>query len=383
MILDPQSKPGPDDVTPEEERRRVAKDRDELERTQRKTIGVLALLALAVVAWIASPVAVGILLGTLMAFTMQPLYERWKTRMRPSIAAVATVAAAAIGLVVAFGGLGWLFVDKGSALAKQGIDAINDAGGVNAVAKVGHVTRRFGLPPEHIQERLRSAAGAAAERAASTAETILAATAATLLALFFAILTMHFILRNWEKLLAEAQDAMPIRPDYTVALFEEFRSVGRSTLLGTIVTGFAQGLLATIGYWICGVPQPVFFGALTAVASLIPAVGTLLVWVPAGVVLILTQHSGAGIGLLVWGMLLIVGASDYIIRPRLVGGDSEMPALITFTALFGGAEVFGLKGLIVGPVLMALGIAVLRIYTREMRERRQQHASLRRIDVAK
>ena len=76
MILDPQSKPGPDDVTPEEERRRVAKDRDELERTQRKTIGVLALLALAVVAWIASPVAVGILLGTLMAFTMQPLYER-------------------------------------------------------------------------------------------------------------------------------------------------------------------------------------------------------------------------------------------------------------------------------------------------------------------
>ncbi|MEO8799746.1 MAG: AI-2E family transporter [Polyangiaceae bacterium] len=383
MILDSNARPTVDDGTPEDDRRSLLKDREELERTQRKTIGVLALLALGVIVWIASPVAVGILLGTLIAFTMQPLYESWKKRMRPALAALATVVISALGLVVAFGGLGWLFVSKGTALARQGIDAINDAGGADVIEKIGHVTARFGIPPEHIKERLRSLAGAAAERATSVAERILAATAATLLGLFFAILTMHFILRNWEKLIGQAQDAFPIRPDYTIALFEEFRSVGRTTLLGTIVTGFAQGLLATIGYWICGVPQPVFFGALTAVASLIPAVGTMLVWVPVGVVLILTQHTAAGVGELVWGGLLIIGASDYVIRPRLVGGDSEMPVLVTFTALLGGVEVFGLKGLIVGPVLMALGIAVLRIYAREMRDRRQRHAIPHPIDVAK
>ncbi len=383
MILDSHAKPSADNGTPEEERRRLHKDREELERTQRKTIGVLALMAVGVIVWIASPVAVGILLGTLIAFTMQPLYERWKTRMRPALAAIATVAISALALVVAFGGLGWLFVSKGTTLARQGIDAVNDAGGADIVEEIGRVTSRFGIPPEHIKERLRSIAGAAAERAASIAERILATTAATLLGLFFAILTMHFILRNWEKLIAQAQDAFPIRADYTIALFEEFRSVGRTTLLGTVVTGFAQGLLATIGYWICGAPQPLFFGALTAVASLIPVVGTMLVWVPVGVVLILTQHTAAGVGELVWGALLIVGASDYIIRPRLVGGDGEMPVLVTFTALFGGVEVFGLKGLIVGPVLMALGIAVLRIYAREMRDRRQRHAMLHVIDVVK
>jgi predicted PurR-regulated permease PerM len=184
------------------------------------------------------------------------------------------------------------------------------------------------------------------------------------------MLTMHFMLRNWETVSLRAQETFPLRPDYTRALFSEFRRVGRTTLMGTIVTGIAQGLLATIGYWIAGVPEPIFFGAATAVASLVPAIGTMLVWVPAGVVLIVMGHPGRGIFELVWGSVFVVALSDYVIRPRLVGGESEVPSLVTFAALFGGVEVFGLKGLIVGPVLMSLAIAVLRLYASETRLRR-------------
>jgi predicted PurR-regulated permease PerM len=184
------------------------------------------------------------------------------------------------------------------------------------------------------------------------------------------MLSMHFILCHWRAVALGAQETFPLRPDYTATLFAEFRRVGRSTLLGTIGTGVAQGMLATFGFWISGVPEPFFFGAAAAVASLVPAVGAALVWLPAGIVLILVGHPGRGALELVWGTVVVGLVADYVIRPRLVGGAGHLPTLVTFVALVGGVQVFGLKGLIVGPVLMSLAIAVLRLYATEARKRR-------------
>ena len=117
-----------------------------------------------------------------------------------------------------------------------------------------------------------------------------------------------------------------------------------------------------------GVPQPAFFGAATAVASLLPGVGTLLVWVPVGIFLAATGHPGRAAGELIWCALTVVGVSDYIIKPKLVG-DEDTPAILVYIALFGGVEVLGLAGLIIGPILMALAVAALRLYSRE-----KQHA---------
>jgi predicted PurR-regulated permease PerM len=230
---------------------------------------------------------------------------------------------------------------------------------------------RLGFSPEDILDKLREGAADVASSAAGIAEILAATTASATLGLFFATLTMYFILRDWTRLSERAQILLPLRPDYTRALFDEFRRVGRSTFLGTLVTGVAQGVLATIGYALASVPEAFFFGAITAVASLIPAVGTMLVWVPAGIVLIVTDHAVRGTFLLAWGLCVVVGVSDYVIRPRLVGSESATPALVTFAALFGGVEAFGLKGLILGPVLMSLAIAVLRLYGHEAELRRQ------------
>jgi predicted PurR-regulated permease PerM len=139
-------------------------------------------------------------------------------------------------------------------------------------------------------------------------------------------------------------------------------------LLGAIGTGLAQGTLASIGFWLGGAPEPIFFGAATAVASFIPAVGTLIVTIPVGLVLLLSHHILGGTVELAWSLIFVVGICDYVIRPRLVRGEAKVPALVTFAALFGGAETFGLKGLILGPVLMSLALAVLRIYGDEARD---------------
>ena len=101
----------------------------------------------------------------------------------------------------------------------------------------------------------------------------------------------------------------PLQPAYTRVLLSEFRRVGRLTLSGTVVTGLVQGALATIGFWITGVPQATFFGIATALASLVPAIGTLIVWVPAGLYLFLTGHPAAASLELLWGALVVVGTT--------------------------------------------------------------------------
>jgi predicted PurR-regulated permease PerM len=99
---------------------------------------------------------------------------------------------------------------------------------------------------------------------------------------------------------------------------------------------------------------------------LVPALGTLLVWVPVGVGLIVSGHVGAGVFELIWGALVVGVVSDYVIRPKLVGGSGHVPTLLTFISLFGGVKLFGLMGLIVGPVIASVALALVRTYDREM-----------------
>jgi len=112
---------------------------------------------------------------------------------------------------------------------------------------------------------------------------------------------MHYILRNEERVSGRIADVVPLRPAYTMALVAEFRRVGRATLLGSLVTGIVQGGVATIGFWIAGVPEPLFFGAATMLAPFVPVVGVLLVIVPTSIGLALTGHVASALIALGWG----------------------------------------------------------------------------------
>jgi predicted PurR-regulated permease PerM len=269
------------------------------------------------------------------------------------------------------GGFVWLLVHDGTQLGREVITSLGSGGSARAiVAALGRITSRVGITTEDLAARLRVLSEGAVTRAAALAEAVAATAADALLACFFGILTMYFILRNGERISAEAEDGMPLRRDYTHKLLVELRDVGRQTLVGTFGSGLVQGVLATVGYWIAGLPRPAFFGAATAVLSLVPGAGTMLVWAPAAIVLIVLGHVGRGIFLLVWGVLVVTSLNDYVIRPRFVGRQGGLPPLAMFVALFGGVASMGLKGLIVGPVLMSLAFAVLKLYAEEARQRR-------------
>ena len=374
---------GSSDAATRDTRPIVVETAVEVAHDERSALGWTALAAVAAIAWIVAPIGIGILLGTLLAFMVQPVFERLKPRLGARGSAMATVLGSTLALGGMIAGLAWLFAARGAVLMRELIASLapDGRGGVDLNA-TGQILAKLGLSIPEFAARMRALAEMAAVRAEGFAEGLLATTASAMLALFFSMLSLHYILRNWQSVARLAEESFPLRPDYTAELFAEFRRVGRTSLFGTIVTGLAQGAFATLGFWITGVREPLFFGAATALASLIPAVGTMIVWVPAGIVLIATGHPARGAIELAWGAIMVVGVPDYVLRPRLIGGESEIPSILTFAALFGGVEVFGLKGLIVGPVVMAVAIAVLRLYASEARKRRAAFRSRARNQAA-
>ena len=350
-------------------------------RAERRALAWLALGAVLVIMWLTKPVGLGVLLGALTAFCLEPIYKRLVVRYeRPRVVAVGLVVATGIVIMGALTGLVWIFVNKGVNFGQKAVSSLSAGGSATGIIDaVATKLEPLGVKREMIVERLRHTISNATQHASDAAGAVASittevgrVTGEVLLAVFFLLLTAHLILRRWNAFLLRAQAAFPLRPDYTQALFEEFRKVGRATLQGTLVTGIAQGVLAGIGFLIVGFSDWAFFGAATAVASLVPAIGTLILWVPAGIFLLVTDHVGAGIFIFAWGTFMVVGLSDYVIRPRLVGGDEKTPELFTFAALLGGVEVIGLEGLIVGPILMSLSLAVIRIYEREAIDTRKK-----------
>lgn len=343
----------------------------EVARHEHLALVSAALAAFATILWLMSPVAVGMLFGALLAFTFRPTYERIARRWTPPAAALATVLGSTFGVVLTAGGLVWILVYGATSLGGKVVSPFGPGGAAQrALGVIGGATSRIGISTADLHAKVRTLAGAAVTRAESLAGTITSATASTVLGVFFGMLTMYFVLRHWQPIGAAAEDVLPLRPEYTRKLLGEFRRVGRATLLSTVGIGLLQGVLATVGYWLVGLPEPLFFGALTALASVVPGLGTLLVWLPASVVLVLSARPGSGIFLATWGAVVVTAIPTYVIHPRLVGRGGNVPSLFMFVALFGGTAVFGFKGLILGPVLMTVAIATLRLYADEERERK-------------
>jgi predicted PurR-regulated permease PerM len=341
--------------------------------TSRSALGWLAVGAWVAIIWLALPFATGILLGTLMAFTLEPVYAALVRRTsRPVAASLITTITATLIILGALSAFATRFVTQVVALANSLRQQLHTGGPLNSwLDAASSWLDRFGISVASLTAQLEAGATAIASRSAVIAGSVASGAFTVILELFFAVLAMHLVLRYWPRMIAGMVVLSPLHPEHTRELLAEFRRVGRLTVMGTIITGVAQGLLATIGFWMTGVPEPIFFGIATALASLIPAVGTLLVLVPAGLYLFANGHPAKAIIELAWGALCVVGLSDYVIRPRLVG-DEGMPAVLVFVALFGGLKAFGLPGLIVGPVLMALAVAVLRLYSADQRQHHRE-----------
>lgn len=335
-------------------------------RGRRLALGVLLLLSFLMVARIAAPLWVGIAFGTMVAFVAQPTYRRLAARLgdRRQLAAVITTVVTGV-LTAVGGGLALYLITNElfSIIAKfQGQSAadwlVNDA--------VERVFGTFGVERGQVHARIATELGKLAGYAAQVAALLLQTTTSAFLELVIGLMTMYYVLIEWPRIPVHIERVMPLDPRHTRALILEFRDVGRAAMIGTLATALIQGVLGWIGYALAKFPQAFLWGMFTALASFLPVLGTFLVWLPIGVWLLATGRPLAGAFVLAWGFFIVVGLVDYVIRPRMVRGHGSTNQLLMLVSLLGGLEVFGLAGLIVGPIVISLFLAILRIYEREI-----------------
>jgi predicted PurR-regulated permease PerM len=341
----------------------------ETRRGRRTALAVLLLLSFLVVAWIASPLWVGIALGAVMAFTIQVPFRTLSARLgerRRLAAGLVTLGSgllcAGVAAVVFYAASSELLSFVESMRGKLSAGSPSDWLGETVLGFL----RRVGINPSALDARIHHELEDATGYATTAAAAILEATTSAVLGLMVALATMYYVLVDWTPLALRLERVLPFDPRHTRALILEFRDVGRGTLVGTIGTALVQGALASVGYALGGAHEVAAFGLLTAIASLLPIVGTGAIWVPVGIAQIVNGHAFGGVFILAWGFCIVMTMSDYVIRPRLVGRSCHAHPLFILIALLGGVEAIGLPGLIVAPILVSLFVAVLSIYEREI-----------------
>jgi predicted PurR-regulated permease PerM len=170
---------------------------------------------------------------------------------------------------------------------------------------------------------------------------------------------LFFFIRDGGEMVATTRELIPMSEAHKARLFDHLASVTRAMVYGTGLTALIQGTLVGIAFLIVDLPSPIVFAVIAALVALLPFGGTALVWGPAALVLALQGRWGATIFMLVWGAVL-VSLVDNVVRPMLVSGRANVGTLTVFIGVLGGLAAFGAIGLFLGPVILALIIALIR-----------------------
>ncbi|MBL8953727.1 MAG: AI-2E family transporter [Myxococcaceae bacterium] len=220
------------------------------------------------------------------------------------------------------------------------------------------------LVPDEV--KLEDAVNTQGGKAAAVAGSVVAATGTMMLNTALMLIALYFFLLRGEACVQWLDSASPLRKGQSHELLVGVKKVANSVVKSNFITAGVQAAAAMAGYLIARVPYPIFFGAVTFVFALIPAVGAAIVVLSAAGILILTGHPYFALFLGLWG-IVVVGLVDNLVRPMLIKGDAELDGAVVFFALMGGVLAFGTLGLIIGPLVVAMFLALLRMYHRDLR----------------
>lgn len=173
-----------------------------------------------------------------------------------------------------------------------------------------------------------------------------------------ALFTLFFMLRDGEGLVKLFAWLLPLERGYTERLVERAREVTFATMYGNVAVAIVQGLLVGLAFWVLGLPAGVLWGTVAAVLSLLPVVGAPIVWLPAGVLLLVHGHIGRGVALLLFGFL-VISTVDNLLRAVLVSDRAQLHPLIVFFSVLGAIVVFGAAGVLIGPVLFVVCLSLI------------------------
>jgi predicted PurR-regulated permease PerM len=184
---------------------------------------------------------------------------------------------------------------------------------------------------------------------------------AAIVSFALSVLSMFFFFRDGPRLIIRLKDLLPMSDDLKHSLTMRLREVIEASIYGGVLVAAVQGLLGGIIFWVTGLPSPIFWGTVMAILSLIPIVGPYLIYIPAAVILILSGSWIRGIIVLILG-IVVVSQSDNVLRPVIISSRTKIHTLLLFFSILGGLKVFGLLGIILGPVVASIILTLVEVY---------------------
>jgi predicted PurR-regulated permease PerM len=315
---------------------------------------VLLILALAVgIALALSPFISGLFGAAVLYVTFVRPYRRLEHVMRPGLAASITLVVAL--LVIALP-LTWLI----GVVIAQAPEALQRLQRSAVLARIA----QLGIGDHNIGAELTKASGAILSWLSARAFAVVGGATSAVLNLVIAFFGLYYLLRSGGQSWVSARRYIPFSPRTADALRDSFFSVTEATLLGTVLISVLQGALVGVGFWLVDLSDPLFWGTVTAFASILPVLGSAVVWLPATLVLLAQRHYGSAV------VMLVVGAGvasniDNLIRPLVYKRVSHIHPMITLVGAFAGVKYFGLLGLLLGPLAIAYLFELLAFYRQE------------------
>jgi predicted PurR-regulated permease PerM len=328
--------------------------------------------------WILSPFWGAILWAAVIAIVFAPLQRRLLHAVggRRTIAALAALLIIVVMVILPLAAVTALLVDEVSGVYEtirsrewnvgryfqQVLDALP--------AWAASLLRRLGLSDlRAVQERLSAAFMQSSQFLAGRVVSIGQSTFQFAANLFVTLYLLFFLLRDGDTLFRRITATIPLHAEHQHALVEKFTTVVRATVKGDLVVAVAQGALGGLIFWLLDIHAALVWAVVMAVFSLLPAVGTALVWWPAAILLMVSGAVWQGVVLIAYGVL-VIGLVDNVLRPMLVGKDTRMPDYVVLISTLGGIAIFGVNGFLVGPLIAAMFIAAWDIVSASSERRR-------------
>jgi predicted PurR-regulated permease PerM len=192
-----------------------------------------------------------------------------------------------------------------------------------------------------------------------------------IIGLFVMFFTLFYALKKGPEVVDKITNLIPLKKRHRETVIQEIKRVTHAVLKGQVAIALIQGILGGIGFWAIGIPSPVFWGFVMTILSLLPVIGPPIVWLPAGIILISEGSTVRGILILVYGFFIISGI-DNILKPRIVATEGKIHPVLALIGVLGGLKVFGFLGLILGPLVLAVTIALLKFLNEETREKKSR-----------
>ncbi len=301
--------------------------------------------------------------AAILVIFFYPMHERLARRFSPRRAAVISTLAVTILLIVPVILITTLFVREAVSISRGVQHSIVEEHAPMVARKWAWIAQHVpGLDPnanvmEMVQQGVQKEAGFLAERLG----TVLRNIAAFIFDLFVMIFAMFYFFRDGDQIIRGVRSILPFDAEHRDTMMRQSRDLISASVTTSLIIAAIQGILGGLGFAVVKLPTPLFWGVAMAFFSLVPVVGSGLIFVPASLWLGFTGHWGRAILLLV----ICAGVStvvDNVLRPLLLGGRTELSALVIFISVVGGVGLFGMLGLVLGPILVATAAGVLAVY---------------------